>query len=393
MKIEMTTTLFSCRHLALFAALLGGVIAQGSGQGVAGSQSIQIPQAHQSTVYRDTNGVPHIVAESEVGAWYALGYEQARDALLWIQVTCKGAKGELTWAIGTNGITIDCAVKMFNTHGRLAAMSIAQRQSLFAPTNPSISANFYDNCVAFAAGADAYRKAVLNAPVTTPLTPERHLRNWLSSNALSGGQTNLAWVYQTPIVALDIAAQGAMTAALMSFAWPQGSVNSAGTSYGLTGGGDPAKAEPLTDPMAPESCQQWLDDLRQRLSVVPGAPSAFSGSNTFAWSGLYCQDAPPSTTTYAGLLGDPHQAVPLPEPNFGLAFSKGPNHLWFAHVKVTPPGASQPSLDLLGHFPHAAAAAFTNIMRPFWSPGVWSSLVATHQPPSTEGRRLSTNAY
>ena len=80
MKIEMTTTLFSCRHLALFAALLGGVIAQGSGQGVAGSQSIQIPQAHQSTVYRDTNGVPHIVAESEVGAWYALGYEQARDA-------------------------------------------------------------------------------------------------------------------------------------------------------------------------------------------------------------------------------------------------------------------------------------------------------------------------
>jgi hypothetical protein len=321
--------------------------------GVSGQQT--------ATVYRDVNGMPHIVTNNEATAWYALGYEQARDALLWIQMGCKAAKGELTWARGISGITGDFAVKVFNTHGRLAAMSVAQRRALFAPTNPGIQANFYDNCVAYAAGADAYRQAVENAPAT-PLTAERRLRNWLTANALPEGQPNLAWVYQTPIEALDVAAHGPFTSAVMSFAWPTGMVNSVGASYAsLQGGGATSDVEPLmlADPLSPENSQRWLDEVRQRLATVPGAATAFSGSNTFAWSGLYCKDAT-GPTTYAGLLGDPHQEVPLPTPNFNAEFLRNPNHLWFAHVKVTPQGVAQPSLDLLGHFPHAAAAPFTS---------------------------------
>jgi penicillin amidase len=67
-----------------------------------------------AVVYRDDHGVPHIVADNEVSAWYALGYEQARDALLFVQFACKAAKGELTWARGIGGLANDVAVKMFN---------------------------------------------------------------------------------------------------------------------------------------------------------------------------------------------------------------------------------------------------------------------------------------
>lgn len=354
-----------CRAPAAFAPR-GSLLAVLLAAAAAGQEPLGPPgPAPQATVYRDVQGMPHIVADNEPTAWYALGYEQARDALLWIQFACKSAKGELTWARGVDGFHADFIVKLFNTHGRLLAMSDAQRRDKLAPTNPNIQANFYDNCVAFAAGADAYRQAVQNAP-PTPLTPERQLRNWLSQNRLlnqSGqtqGQPNLAWVYQDPIDPVDIAAMGGSGAAVHSFFWPGSLVNSAGASYGnLPSGGDPAEVDPdpPTDPLAPGYVPAWLEQIRQRVSSLPGVPSAFSGSNTFAWSRLHCQDASPGTTTYAGLLGDPHQPIPSWAPDFRQGFYSSGNHQWFAHVKVTPTGASQPSLDVIGHC--AGAAFFT----------------------------------
>jgi hypothetical protein len=61
------------------------------------------------------------------------------------------------------------------------------------PTNP----NFYDNCVAFAAGADAYREAVRTA---TPASPpaEWQLREWLRTTGI-GFQSDSQWVYEDPI--------------------------------------------------------------------------------------------------------------------------------------------------------------------------------------------------
>jgi hypothetical protein len=355
------------RKFGAFAILT--VAAALPAQGQQASSFGQPPQDTFATVYRDTQGMPHIVAETERTAWYALGYEQARDALLWIQYSCKAAKGELVWVRGLDSqllsVANDFAVSVFNSYGRLASMTVAQRRAWFAPTNQAIQANFYDNCEAFAAGANAYRLAVMNAPAS-PLTPERRLRNWLSSNALfsnttPAGQTNLSWVFTHPITGLDIAAQGGWTAALMSFHWPgDGLVNSSGDSFGLTGGST-SEIEPTLSaaPLSPQSVDRFLAQLRQRLSVVTGAPTGFSGSNSFAWSGLYCKDAAPGTTTYSGLLADPHQPIPF-LPDFKQGFYYAPNHLWFAHVKVTPPGASQPSLDLLGHFPHASAATFSS---------------------------------
>jgi hypothetical protein len=117
--------------------------------------------------------------------------------LLFIQYACKAIKGELTWVRGPTGITNDMAVKVFNTHGRISAKSVAARRTLFAPANPSIQANCYDNCVAYAKGADDYRLSVKNAPAS-PMSPQRRLRDWLSQNGIPGGQTSLRWSSTRP---------------------------------------------------------------------------------------------------------------------------------------------------------------------------------------------------
>lgn len=336
---------FSRARVPLLAMLLAAVaVTQGN-------------TTSSATVHRDVHGMPHIVADNEATAWYALGYEQARDALLWIQYACKAGKGEMCWVRGADDFAVanDFAVQVFNAHGRLAAMTDLQRHAFFASTNPAILGNFWSNCVAFAAGANAYRLLVQYAPAS-PVTPERKLRDWLDANTI--GTRPLTWVYQQAIQPVDIAAQGAWSSAGMSFMWPSGLVNSSGGSYGdLPAGSADVDLAPGGDPLASGHAQRWLDQWRQQLASLPGAPSAFLGSNTFAWSRLYCRDATPGTTTYAGLLGDPHQGAGYranAAPGFYL-----PNHLWFAHVKVTPSGSSQPILDVLGHFPHASAAPFT----------------------------------
>ncbi|HEB54027.1 MAG TPA: hypothetical protein ENI87_12300, partial [bacterium] len=228
-------------------SLPGGNLGGGGGAATAGTGGETV-----AFVYRDENGIPHIEAESEYDAWYALGYEQARDALLWIQIACKAARGELTWAIGDGGLTVDCAVKVFGTYDRLAAMTEQQRRTLLAPTDPNIQANFYDNCVAYASGVNAYRQAVKNAPPNVP-SPELHLQEWLASNGLPGGQPDLAWVYNDWVTPLDTAAHGAMTSAGMSLVWPMALVNSAGGSYSTDDQGPAPELAPPgpLDPLDP----------------------------------------------------------------------------------------------------------------------------------------------
>lgn len=318
----------------------------------------------QATVYRDDHGMPHIEAQTEAAAWYALGYEQARDALLFIQIACRSARGELTWLFGPRGLTNDVAVKVSQSYSRLAAMSPAARRDFFTVDLGSpIQANFYDNCVAFAAGADAYREAVRTA---TPASPpaEWQLREWLRTTGI-GFQNDSQWVYNTPIGPLDILAQGAWTAAIISFQWPLPVVNFHQGSYGIQSTSIAPvewEEEPITDGLSGEQTRRLFEGMKEQVSNLPGAPSAFTGSNTFAWHGMYCMDPPPSSghrTSYPGLLGDPHQGIPSWLPLFEVGVGLTPNHLWFAHIKVTPQGASQPILDCIGHVPHAAATFFT----------------------------------
>ncbi|MBP8298876.1 MAG: penicillin acylase family protein [Planctomycetes bacterium] len=317
--------------------------------------------------------MPHIVATSERAAWYALGYEQARDGLLWIQYACKAAKGELTWVRGrvtvtlpqqapvpmvdASGLTNDLAVQLLGAS--LRGMSVSNLRTLFASSSTQV--NFYDNCVAFADGVNAYRQAV--ATSLTQGTPEYQLKTWLDTHALPsnpGGQPNLHWVYAEAVDPVDIASQGGWTAAFWSFLGAEMQVvNSIGSSYTFQGGGfvEPVDPDPVVDVLAPGLGAALMGQIRHYASSVPGAPSAMCGSNTFAWAHGFCRDSSTSPPTfYAGLLADPHQGRPFHGADFPGQFKNTPNHMWFAHVQVTPLGASTPTLDVFGHVPYAAAA-------------------------------------
>lgn len=346
--------------LALLA-LLPRATAQGS------------PSGNTAHVRRDPQGVPHITADNEVAAWYALGYEQARDGLLFLQYACKAAKGELTWVRGDPaGLLNDLAVKILGSH--LGSLSTGQLQTLLAPKNPPnsppITANFYDNCVAFAAGANSYRELVKNAAADPP-DRETKLRTWLATTHFPGPPPShsplgtLAWVFNDPIDPVDIASHGALTSASWTFLRPWLSlVNSNGIGYtddeDAVGGPSPTpsghRVDPalIGDPLDPSSALHQLEQMRQYASGLCGMASSMSGSNSFGWSHLFCKD-PHTEVSYAGLVADPHQGLPFTSHNFIADFRRAPNHLWFAHIQVTPPGASQPTYDVFGHVPYGSA--------------------------------------
>jgi hypothetical protein len=323
----------------------------------------QAGSSYTALVYRDSLGVPHITAESEKVAWYALGYEQARDGLLFLQYACRAARGQLASLRGPSGVFNDLAVKILRSHLGPYNLSASELQTLFAPSSTAIQANFYDNLTAFAAGANAYRELV-NGAANSPLTEAGRLRTWLNNNGFPG-LGSLAWVYTTPIDPIDLASHGAYTTASWTFLKPWLSlVNSNGIGYtdADDDAGGPPNAPPsdsvdlqlVGDPLDPSSAANHLEQMHRHAKGLCGMASSMSGSNSFAWSRLFCKD-PTTQITYAGLVADPHQAVPFFSPNFMADFADAPNHMWFAHVQVTPPGATQPTYDVFGHVPYGAA--------------------------------------
>ena len=53
-----------------------------------------------ANVYRDDHGLPHIEAETEEAAWYAMGFEEARDTLQAVQANLKRVRGEAALYLG-----------------------------------------------------------------------------------------------------------------------------------------------------------------------------------------------------------------------------------------------------------------------------------------------------
>jgi hypothetical protein len=300
------------------------------------------------------------VASNQLSAWYALGYEQARDGLLWIQYNCRAARGELTPVrLDNAGVINDITVHALRSHLSTKGKSASQLRTMFAPTNAALAAynyNFYDNCEAYTAGANAYRQQVQSAVGG----PELVLKNWLDGNRLHALGPTLSWVYNDPIQLLDVLSQGGWTSATWSmFGAFEGVVNSANRVQESGGYGEPEEfvdEDHDADPQALGRAQQLLHDMRAHVAALPGGPSAMCGSNSFAWSGLYCQQG---GQMYPGLLADPHQGLPSFGPDIATQFKDTPNHLWTAHVRVIPPEHSTPTLDFFGHVPYASATFFS----------------------------------
>ena len=71
--------------------------------------------AREATIRRDTFGVPHILAESEEAAAFAMGYAQAEDHCVDIARRFVAARGEEAKFFGTNAEN-DFKMKRYENH-------------------------------------------------------------------------------------------------------------------------------------------------------------------------------------------------------------------------------------------------------------------------------------
>ena len=59
------------------------------------------------TVVRDNRGIPHIYADSQLDAWFALGYVHAQDRLFQMEMQRRAGQGRLAEIIGSPGLKAD----------------------------------------------------------------------------------------------------------------------------------------------------------------------------------------------------------------------------------------------------------------------------------------------
>ncbi len=99
-------------------------------------------------VVRDTWGVPHIFAESETDAYYALGYCMAQDRLFQMEVMRRIARGELAELLGPPVVKIDRIMRAF----RLRAKAEEFMTTIWEQSRPEMKAALE----AFILGVNAY---------------------------------------------------------------------------------------------------------------------------------------------------------------------------------------------------------------------------------------------
>ncbi|MEM8840486.1 MAG: penicillin acylase family protein [Pseudomonadota bacterium] len=69
------------------------------------------------TVTRDANAIPHIRAETEPDAWFALGAMHAQDRLWQMELARRAAQGRLSTYFGARGVPLDRLVKTLDIYG------------------------------------------------------------------------------------------------------------------------------------------------------------------------------------------------------------------------------------------------------------------------------------
>src|SRR5580698_8954978 len=67
----------------------------------------QVGSHHAVQIRRDTWGVPHILADSDIDAAYGLGFAQAEDDMQTMQASVFTSRGKLAELIGPAGVDSD----------------------------------------------------------------------------------------------------------------------------------------------------------------------------------------------------------------------------------------------------------------------------------------------
>ena len=93
----------------------------------ADGQELETSSGRTATIYRDEWGVPHIFAETDADAAYALGYAQAEDRLADIFINIRSAIGSLSEVVGEEAIQRDYLFRLVRN------AEMAQKQYSEAP--------------------------------------------------------------------------------------------------------------------------------------------------------------------------------------------------------------------------------------------------------------------
>ena len=276
-------------------------------------------------VKRDVHGVPHIEASDEAGAWYALGYEEARDGLWEIQKVVKAVKGEASKYLGDSGgasflglpgnIFADLANKLFDAH--LGGMLEDDLKELFkdedAP-HPSEEYQLYYNLKAYAEGIEDFRAMLKAGHVAGTLLGEKAaMAEWLADPLANPDRS---WALNDPITYRDIMSWGRHTKAAAQLGMAALAEMNPHPMEVLPGAPMPVSSGSRYVPAEPINPMEHLKQLFK--GIIP------MGSNGIAWSFDYQEEG---GVAYAGLLADQQGA-----PQDAFVYPNGPNDLLSGNV-------------------------------------------------------------
>ncbi len=302
-------------------------------------------------VYRDEHGVPHIVANTEEALWYALGYENARDALFAVQVNIKLATGHAAeyLGLGKPGAPADPLANDLILNDFVARVFQTDLAARFGTTGEDLkddleamlgSEQLVDNLEAYAEGLDAYRQRIQDDDPDLN-GQESSFRAWIGTNG-----PEWTWIYENEIRLEHVAAWGPYIKGISFFA--QAAVDDPSPDAGAI------MQALLPDPE--ERSAMFEDPLRTMKRMLRGTPA--SGSNAFAWSFNLTDPLEPHTLHLGDAQGGlkTHFAYPgLVRPDDHQVATR-----WFAHLvyEPSPPSMDEP-INAFGYMFHGSGFLFS----------------------------------
>ncbi len=332
---------------AMSVLLLGATAAPGSLQ----AAQVCTGGALEAVVFRDKNGIPHIRTENEEAAWYALGYEEGRDALWEVQKNIKLFQGRAAERLG-DGVKVgnlpfpmgfhvlsDMVVKIYDTH--LGGMTESDLMELLKDTSAPgpLQDQLFHNLKAYARGLDDFREHLKGNSGLLP--EEEDMRQWLVDH-------NANWALEETIDVQDVASWGGWAKAVSNF-----------TAAALMDANPhPAPVPPLSASTPSVAIGGWDTDPGTQFLKSVFAPLGLGGSNGMAWSFGFLEE---QGVGYAGCVGDQQGAGQLPflYPN-GTGVDEAEFHIYYAHLDVEPAGGTDPGYSTFGFLRHGAGAFFTS---------------------------------
>ncbi|HJN72839.1 MAG TPA: penicillin acylase family protein [Myxococcota bacterium] len=142
--------------------------------------------AGDARIIRDERGIPHIRANSEADAAFAVGYAHAQDRLFQMDLARRLAYGEMSELLGADMVELDIFMRSLGLRehatGSLKSLDPDARFVL----------------AAYAAGVNAGRDAAKVPPIEHRLLKERRVAEWTPIDSMAIAYLNSWWLSRNP---------------------------------------------------------------------------------------------------------------------------------------------------------------------------------------------------